>query len=31
MNQPYTPAEGDFYRERLKKLGARLKELKCAR
>jgi hypothetical protein len=31
MRQPYTSAEGEYYRERLRKLSARLSELKCGR
>jgi hypothetical protein len=31
MGQSYTSAEGEFYRERLLKLGNRLHELKCRR
>lgn len=31
MGQSYTAAEGEFYRERLLKLGNRLRELKCGR
>jgi hypothetical protein len=29
MRQPYSKAEGQYYRERLRKLGSRLDELKC--
>ena len=29
MGQPYSQAEGQFFRERLAKLGSRLRELKC--
>lgn len=31
MGESYTTAEGEFYRERLLKLGNRLHELKCGR
>lgn len=31
MRQPYTNAEGGYYRERLRKLNKRLDELKCGR
>ena len=31
MRQPYDKAEGEYYRERLRKLSTRLHELKCGR